>query len=125
VTLERAIALAYLVMAVLNLAWQGATLRHLVKGSTVDSRLTPFYRGLLRTARCRVGAALLYLGVGLNALYPRLEVALVTLGVHALTMGVFGLNALADMRLSQGLSVALQDDHKAPPGRRIAWTRHV
>lgn len=103
------VTVAYLTMSVLNLAWQSAALRRLTRGSSVRSRDTPFYRGLLRTSRCRVGVAVAHVGVGLNAIYPRAEVVLVTLGVFCVTHGVWMLNSWADLRLGRRLKAALHD----------------
>lgn len=100
---ERIIVLAYLTMSILSLLWQGLTLLRLIQDSTLRSRATISYRGLLRTSICRVGAAVAYVLVSVNALWPRFEVLIFTFVVLWLIQGIWQLNAWADLRLARRL----------------------
>jgi hypothetical protein len=99
VSAERSVAIAFLAMSVISLGWQMVALRRLQRGSNACSRATPAYGGLLRTAVCRVGCAVAYVIVGINALWPRVEVLILTFAVFCAVQGVWQLNALADIRL--------------------------
>lgn len=102
-TPERFVAVAFLFMSTLSLLWQGTALTALVRDSSLRSRATIAYGGLRRTAACRVGVAVAYVLVGVNALWPRAEVLLVTFGVFCATSALWQLNAWADLRLARRL----------------------
>lgn len=102
-TAVQVVAYAFLAMSVLSLVWQSTALRALVRDSSLRSRATVAYGGLRRTAMCRVGVAVAYVLVGINALWPRIEVLLFTFGVFCATQGLWQLNAWADLRLARRL----------------------
>jgi hypothetical protein len=109
VTPEQFVAIAFLCMSALSLLWQGTALTSLVRDSSLRSRATVAYGGLLRTAACRVGVAVAYVLVGINALWPRVEVLLLTFGVFCGTQALWQLNAWADLRLARRLKTARQE----------------
>jgi Flp pilus assembly protein TadB len=100
---EKTIAVAFLCMSIISMAWQGTALRRLIHASSLRSRATQAYDGLLRTAVCRVATALAYVIVGINALWPRVEVLILTFAVFCATQAVWQLNAWADLRLARRL----------------------
>lgn len=100
---EQTVAVAFLVMSALSLVWQGRSFVVLVRDSSLRSRATVAYGGLRRTSLCRVAASAAYVLVGINALWPRVEVLLLTFGVYSATQGVWQLNAWADLRLARRL----------------------
>lgn len=73
---------------------------------TVDPT-TAAYRGLVRTAKCRVFAAALYVVLGFYAIYVgRVESYLtseITFGVFCVVQVLWQLNAMADARLRRRL----------------------
>jgi hypothetical protein len=103
VTPEKFVAVAFLCMSALSLLWQGTALRTLVRDSDLRSRATAAYGGLRRTATCRVGVAVTYVLVGINAIWPRVEVLLLTFAVYAVVQAIWQLNAWADLRLARRL----------------------
>jgi hypothetical protein len=100
---EKAVAVAFLAMSTLSMTWQGAALRQLVRASSLRSRATQAYGGLLRTAVCRVGVSIAYVMVGINAIWPRVEVLILTFAVFCAMQVVWQLNAWADLRLARCL----------------------
>jgi hypothetical protein len=100
---ERVIVLAYLAMSTISLLWQSSTLLRLRRDSTLRSRATLPYHGLLRTSICRVAAAIAYVLVSINALWPRFEVLIFTFVVLSLIQAVWQLNSWADLRLARRL----------------------
>lgn len=104
---EKVVAVAFLVMSGVSMVWQSSALWRLVTDSTLRSRATSAYHGLLRTAICRVSTAFAYVLVGVNALWPRFEVLIFTFVVFCLTQAVWQANAWADLRLARRL--------RAPP----------
>lgn len=100
---SQVIVYAYLAMSVASLIWQGSALIRLIRDSSLRSRATAAYGGLLRTSICRVGAAIAYVLVGVNALWPRFEVLIFTFVVFCLIQAVWQLNSLADLRLAERL----------------------
>lgn len=103
---ERVIVFLYLTMSAVSLVWQGSALIRLVRDSDLRSRATATYGGLRRTSICRVGAAIAYVLVSLNALWPRFEVLIFTFVVLSLIQTVWQLNARADLRLARRLRTA-------------------
>ena len=103
---DKVVAVAFLVMSVISTIWQGSALTRLINDSSLRSRATAAYGGLLRTSICRVGAATAYVVVGINAIWPRFEVLLFTFVVFCAIQGVWQLNAWADLRLAQRLRSA-------------------
>lgn len=61
----------------------------------------PKREGLVRTALCRLAAALLYVGVGLLTLHTNTEGPLVGLGVLTAVQVMWQTNAVADVRLAR------------------------
>ena len=122
-TPERFVAVAFLFMSTLSLLWQSTALFALIRDSSLRSRATIAYGGLRRTASCRVAVAVAYVLVGINALWPRAEVLLVTFGVFCATSAVWQLNAWADLRLARRLrstpvSAQTQGSRVVPPSFR-------
>jgi hypothetical protein len=103
VSAAQVVAIAFLCMSVLSLAWQSTALFALVRDSSLKSRATQAYGGLRRTAMCRVGVAVAYVLVGINAIWPRAEVLLATFAVFCATQALWQLNAWADLRLARRL----------------------
>jgi len=105
---ERVIVLAYLTMSIISLLWQSSTLLRLVRDSSLRSRATDSYHGLLRTSICRVAAAIAYVLVSMNALWPKFEVLIFTFVVLSLIQAVWQINSWADVRLARQLGAADQ-----------------
>jgi hypothetical protein len=103
VSAEKVVAVAFLIMSIISMVWQGAALMRLVNDSSLRSRATDAYGGLLRTSICRVSAATAYVLVGINAIWPRFGVLIFTLVVFCIVQGVWQLNAWADLRLARRL----------------------
>jgi hypothetical protein len=57
--------------------------------------------GLVRTALCRLFAALLYVGVGLMTLHTHAQGPLIGLGVFTAVQVMWQANAVADVRLAR------------------------
>lgn len=94
---------AYLTTSTLSLIWQSITLRRLVRDSSLHSRATDAYRGLRRTAACRVIVSIAYVLVGINAIWPRLEVLIATFVVYSATLALWQANSWLDLRLAKRL----------------------
>lgn len=60
-------------------------------------------RGLFRTSVCRVGCAVLYVYVGLNALVFHCAVLTTTFAVFCVVQATWQINAWADVRLRKRL----------------------
>jgi hypothetical protein len=119
---EKTIAIAFLCMSIISMAWQGTALRRLIHASSLRSRATQAYGGLLRTALCRAGVSMAYVVVGINAIWPRVEVLILTFAVFCATQAVWQLNAWADLRLARRLremprNVLISGTCSPPPGR--------
>jgi len=108
VSVEKIVAIAFLCMSVISLAWQGSALCRLVNDSNLRSRATDAYGGLLRTAICRVSVSTAYVLVGANAIWPRVEVLILTFAVFCVIQAVWQLNAWADLRLARRLRLGDQ-----------------
>jgi hypothetical protein len=93
VTVETAITVAFLVIAVFGLSVQAWALRRLWRAVHMP--------GLVRTSACRVVCAVLYVLVGLNAWLPKWAVLQVTFVAFCLTQATWQINALMDVRLSR------------------------
>jgi hypothetical protein len=119
VSAEKVVALAFLAMSVISMAWQGSALIHLVRDSTLRSRATIAYGGLLRTSICRVAAAVAYVLVGINALWPQFEVLIFTFVVFCVVQGVWQLNAWADLRLARRLRAVPPPVTVGPPAPTV------
>jgi hypothetical protein len=100
---EKVVAIAFLIMSGISMTWQGSTLWRLVRDSSLRSRATDAYSGLLRTSICRVGVSLAYVLVGVNAIWPRFEVLIFTFVVFCAIQAVWQLNSWADLRLARRL----------------------
>lgn len=116
---EKVVAVAFLIMSVTSMAWQGSALVRLVTDSSLRSRATIAYGGLLRTSICRVCAAIAYVLVGINAIWPRFEVLIFTFVVFCLIQGVWQLNAWADLRLARRLRAVPRPATVAPPAPAV------
>jgi hypothetical protein len=103
VSAERAVALVFLAVSLASITWQASALLRLIRDSSLRSRASTAYGGLLRTAICRVGAATAYVFVGVNALWPQFEVVIFTLAVYSGTQVLWQLNSWADLHLAQRL----------------------
>lgn len=90
-SVESLIAYAFLAISIFGFVVQTWALTHIRRG---DRR-----PGLVRTAACRVGAAVLYVAIGINAVtwqWATLQVAFVTFFT---TQATWQINALMDVRL--------------------------
>jgi hypothetical protein len=114
VSAEKTVAVAFLVMSVISMVWQGAALRRLIHDSSLRSRATQAYGGLLRTAACRVSVSIAYVMVGINAIWPRVEVLILTFAVFCATQAVWQANAWADLRLARRLKVTPRLYERSP-----------
>jgi hypothetical protein len=103
VTAEKIVAIAFLCMSIISMTWQGVTLSRLIRDASLRSRATDAYSGLRRTAICRVSVSLTYVVVGTNAIWPRIEVLILTFAVFCAIQAVWQLNAWADLRLARRL----------------------
>lgn len=87
--------------------WPAAIGRHSADSQITVDTTTDVYRALVRTAKCRVIAAGLYVGVGIYAIYVgRVEsyiTSQITFGVFCLVQVMWQLNAHADARLRRRL----------------------
>jgi hypothetical protein len=73
--------------------------------------------GLVRTAVCRLFAALLYVGVGLTTLQTSQNGPLIGLGVFTVVQLMWQANSVADVRLArQARGDRMPDPHFDPPG---------
>jgi hypothetical protein len=90
-TLERFITVSFFVVSLVGLVVQAWALGRLWRA---DSR-----SGLWRTSACRVGCAVLYVLVGINAWALRWAVLQVTFVAFCLTQGTWQINAWLDVRL--------------------------
>ncbi len=93
------ISAAFLAISCLSLGVQVWALAHLLNGRRGLVRT-----GLLRTSVCRVGCAVLYVVVGLNAWWFQWSVPITTFTVFALIQATWQANALADVRLKRKLT---------------------
>jgi hypothetical protein len=118
VSAEKVVAVAFLAMSILSMVWQSATLQRLVRDSSLRSRATQAYGGLLRTAVCRVSVSMAYVMVGINAIWPRVEVLILTFAVFCATQAVWQLNAWADLRLARRLKTTSVLPAARQPHRR-------
>jgi hypothetical protein len=114
-TAERFVTFGFLFMSGLSLAWQSTALQSLVRDSNLRSRATDAYGGLRRTAACRVSVAIAYVVVGINAIWPQVEVLLLTFGVFCATQALWQANAWADLRLARRLKTE-PNGVDTPPG---------
>ena len=112
-TAVKVVAFLFLAMSLASMFVQITALRRLHRGSSPQSRATPFYGGLRRTAICRVGCAIAYVAVGINALWPRIEVLVFTFAVFCAVQAVWQGNAWADLRLARRLRASLQKEHSS------------
>lgn len=96
-------------MSCVSLAWQTRALRKLASPDINGDKAR--VRGLLRTSVCRVAAAALYVGVGVNELFVHVTEASVTFCVFCVVQVLWQLNASADVRLRKSLT------GEAPTGR--------
>lgn len=91
----------------LRFVWPAAIGRHSADRYVKVDTTTDVYRGLVRTAKCRVLAAGLYVGVGINAMIVgRVDsyfTSQVTFGVFCVVQVMWQLNAHADARLRRRL----------------------
>jgi hypothetical protein len=106
VSADRVVAICFLIMSVISMAWQSSALIRLVNDSSLRSRATDTYHGLLRTSICRVIAALAYVLVGINAIWPKFEVLIFTFVVFCVVQSIWQINAWADLRLARRLRMA-------------------
>jgi hypothetical protein len=67
-------------------------------------RGTVISRGLIRTSACRIGAAMLYVLVGINALFVHWLDLQVAFGVFAATQLMWCINGFADIQLRQRIA---------------------
>jgi len=96
------VAAAFLTVSCVAFTAQLLTLRQLrAPGGT--SRDAAVYRGLVRTLACRVGVAVLYIAVGVNALVIKFDLAVVTLAAFGFTQCIWLANSRADVRLRKRL----------------------
>lgn len=110
-TADPFISWAFLLVSLVGVTAQGWALRRLWHASRV---------GLTRTAVCRVGCAVLYVMVGVNAAGIRWLVPDVSLAVFAVTVSVWIVNGWLDVRLERhGFSRPARH-----PGRCPATDRH-
>lgn len=100
---EKVVAIVFLIVSLISIVWQGQALIRLVRDSSLRSRATEAYGGLLRTSICRVSAAIAYVLVGINAIWPQFEVLIFTLVVYSAIQTVWQANAWADLRLARRL----------------------
>lgn len=102
-------------MSVISMVWQGLALIHLIRDSSLRSRATIAYGGLLRTSICRVVAAFAYVLVGINAIWPRFEVLIFTFVVFCAVQALWQFNAGADLRLARRLRSTPLITQPSPP----------
>jgi len=111
----RSSEIVYLVISYIGLAFQLMSLVRLADSPpTSDDPSRMQYRGLLRTAGCRVAAAVLYVMVGTNALIIGFDVLGVTLGTFCSTTVLWVVNGLLDVRLKHRLA-----ELNKPPRHRL------
>jgi hypothetical protein len=118
VSADRVVTIAFLIVSTISIVWQGLALIQLMRDSSLRSRATDAYRGLRRTSICRVGAAIAYVLVGVNAIWPRFEVIIFTFVVYSAIQTLWQLNAWADLRLARRLRVAPRPDSYASQSDR-------
>jgi hypothetical protein len=82
---------AFLAVSCVATVWQSWMYNELL------TRRAAVNRGLIRTSLCRVGAGVLYVLVGINALFFREFVLQIAFGAFAFTQLMWCLNGLADV----------------------------
>lgn len=88
-SLAEAIAVAFLSVSVLSLGVQAWALHRL--------RMARIRGGVFRTAWCRVGCSVVYVLVGVNALWGHLATLQVSLFAFLITQGTWQINAVLDV----------------------------
>lgn len=94
-TAEQSITDAFLLISCLSLVIQAWGWQHLRQAPEAVGR------ALLRTATCRVGCAVLYVYVGLNAFWFQWAVTSTTFTVYGVVQVTWWLNMAADVRLKR------------------------
>lgn len=118
-------ALVFLAVSLAALAWQSIALARLIRRSPGGGAMRLTHRGLLRTARCRVGAAALYVGLATVLLFTSTSPYLALI-VFAFVQGLWMWNAWLDVRLRRKLTAwraDLSPSVSIPTPARNAWRR--
>lgn len=105
---EPAITVAFLSVSVFGLGVQVWALTRLGRSGRIP--------GLVRTAACRVGSAVVYVLVGVNAWGPQWAVLETTFAAFCVTQATWQVNALMDVRLDHGRG-------RRTPYRPERWSR--
>lgn len=87
-------------MSLLSLAVQTTSLVRIMR-QRITIKLAK--AGLLRTAYCRVGASVIYVGLGISGLLKVPQTAMAAFVALVVVQGMWQLNGLLDSRLSQRL----------------------
>lgn len=98
-TLVDAVTGAYLAVSCMSLGVQVWGLRRLAP----HHRQTALARALTRTSLCRVGCAVLYVGIGVNALVFHRSVLVTTFLAFCVVQATWQANAYADVRAKRAL----------------------
>ena len=118
-TYATAISIIFLVVSLLNLAFQWVSLGCL----TCHSMRGAVEKRLLHTVACRVVAALTYVGLAVSALIRPPATGTIALTVSSAMLIMWWINSAADVRLRRRLDSAEQLMHRA--GRAAASSQSV
>lgn len=99
------IAVIFLIVSYVGFSVQLASLIRLVLHPPVYTRVNRLvHRGLVRTAGCRVAAAVLYIFIGTNALFFTVAVPVATLGTFCAVQVLWMANSLIDVHLKRTIA---------------------
>ena len=97
------IAAIFLSVSYIGFTTQMVSLLRIIKHPLGNSN-QPVYHSLIRTASCRVAAAVLYIFIGTNALFFGIDVPVVTLGTFCAIQVMWMFNSLIDVQLKHKIS---------------------
>jgi len=109
------ISIVFLVVSLLNLAFQSVSLSYHTSQSTTGA----VEKRLLHTAVCRVAAALAYLGLAVSALVKPPATGTIALTVSSAMLIMWWINSAADVRLRRRLASAAGGSARLPVRARV------
>jgi len=114
-TYAMAISIIFLVVSLLNLAFQGVSLSCL----TCRQMTGAVEKRLLHTVACRVVAALTYVGLAVSALIRPPATGTIALTVSSAMLIMWGINSVADVRLRRRLDSTAGSSARLPARGRV------
>jgi hypothetical protein len=119
-TYATTISVIFVVMSLLNLAFQSVSLSY----HTCQSATGAVEQRLLHTAICRVIAALAYVGLGVSALIKPPATGTIALTVFSALLVMWWINSAADVQLRRRLDPT-RSIESSTPERRIAMLKSL